>query len=124
MSESGGTSTPAVKDSTPTLQASGTVTTPGAAAVIVTTPALSAGFWEITAHGYYGAVGDVAGNMAITFNGVQLVALPVQGVANGVPVAACVVVQSAGAQTGAVKSIAIGAAGAVYAADVICRKIG
>lgn len=105
-----------------TVQASGQVITPGALATIVALGALAPGRWEITTICNYGAVGDVANNMQLLVGAGVVCSCPVQGGANGNPAKMVVVV--AGGSTVTVQAIAAGAAGAVYNAVVVARRVG
>lgn len=133
MSESGGNG-PAktganadylFRDQAATLQVGGSVTTPGAGAAIATLNGLTVGgIYEITVFPSYGVIGDVANNMKLELNsGGQQVVVPVQGGNNTVPVAS-VYVEVATTAAVTVNAVAAGAAGSVYNAIIIARRVG
>lgn len=128
MGQSGGTLISSIfgavallRDSGGSSQASGAVTAPAAGAAIASLVIPAGTRWEVTATVNYGATGDVANNMQFEVAGVVQCAVPVQGVANGVPDSITFLV--AGGQTVSINAIAAGAAGCVYNAVIVARKV-
>lgn len=106
-----------------TVQTSGSAVAPAAGQSLVSTGALAAGTWEVAAWFMYGATGDVGTNVRLRRSGVNMVALPNPG-GNNVGLGPFVVrIVSAGADTVDMSVVAAGAAGSVYTAALVARRV-
>jgi hypothetical protein len=112
------------RDAFPTIQAHGTVTTPGAFTGICQLTIPAAGNYEISACMYYGLVGDIANNALLVQNAAT-VAHPVnQAGVNTSPVwSGPYTITAAAADTVTVQNVAASAAGCVYIAEIIARRV-
>lgn len=105
------------------LVATGVATAPAAGAVLTSVTLTPAGTYDVAAVFCYGAVGDVAGNVGVYVNGVGLLGVNHPGGPNTPTTTVTVRVVSDGTTTVSLRPSSGGAAGCVYLATLIARRV-